>query len=242
MNNYLSEFQQQSRLRADPELIQRWESDARYNGDKQIKIELATAKRTATSLVKSAKQFSKLKPEHELAIRAAASAMRSLAEELSSLAIWAKAYKVFCDKRREIDVARMHDDFADKRWGADEVAFRFEHDLMQELCTMEGRIQFASWVHSTGQYLDIQLKDIYCKIDRIFSCGKTPKHRIAATLQDAESRSPDHVLGGSTKRSVFCSYSKYEDYLRYRKDVAKTARLMLESAKLPMPKVLGEQA
>lgn len=43
--DYLQRFQALTRKQADPELIRRWEWDARFNADKNIKNELANAKR-----------------------------------------------------------------------------------------------------------------------------------------------------------------------------------------------------
>ena len=51
MRPYLARFK--TRLKVNPELLERYEFDARYYGDKNIKNELASAKRTATSLAKA---------------------------------------------------------------------------------------------------------------------------------------------------------------------------------------------
>ncbi len=96
MSDLLARFQAQTRRKADSDLIRRWEWDARYHGDKNIKIQASNAKRSATQMQKIKEQFSNLKPEHELAINAAASALRAMAEELTLLAAWAKDYQVFC--------------------------------------------------------------------------------------------------------------------------------------------------
>lgn len=70
MSDYLTQFQAKTSRKADAELIRRWEWDARCNGEKNIKIQIANAKRTATSLQKVHQQFSNLRPEHELAMNA----------------------------------------------------------------------------------------------------------------------------------------------------------------------------
>ncbi|MCV2219488.1 hypothetical protein [Thauera sp. Sel9] len=66
MSDLLARFQAQTRRKADSDLIRRWEWDARYHGDKNIKIQASNAKRSATQMQKIKEQFSNLKPEHEL--------------------------------------------------------------------------------------------------------------------------------------------------------------------------------
>ncbi len=41
MSDLLARFQAQTRRKADSDLIRRWEWDARYHGDKNIKIQIA---------------------------------------------------------------------------------------------------------------------------------------------------------------------------------------------------------
>lgn len=72
-----------SRRKVNPTLVELYEFNARYHGDKDIKKELFTARRTATSLENASKQFGHLRPENKLAPDAATSAMRQLAVDLS---------------------------------------------------------------------------------------------------------------------------------------------------------------
>jgi hypothetical protein len=242
MHKYLNDFQRQIRVSADAELISRWESSARYYGDRDIKIQLASAKRTATTLVKSATQFSNLKPEHELAIKAAANAMRSLAEELSVLAVWAKKYKIFCDQQRELEKISRLDELAAKRWGGDPKVFAFEFDLVNELCTKDGQLQFAAWIHSSGLFRDVKPENLTCRVDKLHE-GKSPQHRLAQTIvefSDSDRYSPDHAWTGFRGEKIaICSFAKYEEYLRYRQSIQKTASLLLESVSLSTPQELG---
>jgi hypothetical protein len=96
VSDYLARFQSSTWRKVDPELTRRWEWDARVHGDKNIKVQGASAKRAATTMMKMPDQFSNVKPEHELALKAAASALRAMAEELKTLAGWAKDYHAFC--------------------------------------------------------------------------------------------------------------------------------------------------
>ena len=60
MSDLLARFQAQTRRKADSDLIRRWEWDARYHGDKNIKIQASNAKRSATQMQKIKEQFSSL--------------------------------------------------------------------------------------------------------------------------------------------------------------------------------------
>ena len=117
MSDLLARFQAQTRRKADSDLIRRWEWDARYHGDKNIKIQASNAKRSATQMQKIKEQFSNLKPEHELAINAAASALRAMAEELTLLAAWAKDYQVFCAAAWKKEEDARLEALAQERWG-----------------------------------------------------------------------------------------------------------------------------
>ena len=92
MSHTLAKFRATYKARVDPELAARWDYDARSNGERHIKLQIAQAKRTATALKKAALQFANLRPEQELAIKAAASAMHALVMELEPMVAWAKAY------------------------------------------------------------------------------------------------------------------------------------------------------
>jgi hypothetical protein len=230
MSDYLNQFQSKTRLKADPELIRRWEWDARFHGDKHIKTQLASAKRTATTLNKSRSQFSNLRAEQELAINAAVSAIRTLAAELTPLAAWAKAYKIFCDAERQKEDFAELDAIAQKRWGGSLEALQFELDLMKELSSSDGRIAFGQWMHLTGRHTDVKPENISCAIDRLaYAHGSTngsDAHLAALTVKDGMEKRFDRWTGinGVT---VNCAWQDYEGYLAYRRDVAKTtARVM----------------
>ena len=68
MTDYLSRFDSRTWRKLDPELIRRWEWDARYNGDKTIKTQASNAKRAATTMQKTSEQFTNLKPDHTLTL------------------------------------------------------------------------------------------------------------------------------------------------------------------------------
>ena len=104
-----------SRRQVNPELIDRYEWNARYHGDKDIKKELSTARRTATSLENACKQFGHLRPEHKLALDAATSAMRQLSADLSELVGWAKEYGVYCAAEHARQAAAELEAVAEKR-------------------------------------------------------------------------------------------------------------------------------
>lgn len=231
MGEHLTKFQSQTRIKADPELIRRWEFDARFDGNRNIKNQLATAKRTATSLEKASKQFSQLRPEHELAINAATSALRALVAELTPLAAWAKDYKVFCDEQDKKARAADLDEIAKKRWGNNDSALLFELELMKELGTPEGQVAFGKWAHSVGKYNDVDVKQISCTVDRfdVSDEQKTPRARAAHAVKNGIRTTPQRWTGlrGET---VISSWEDYEAYLSYRKDVARTTARIVQMA------------
>ena len=79
--DYLAHFEARrgrSRGTPSPELVQRWRSEAQWNGDTAIRKELASARRAVTLMQNTGKQFTNLKPQHQLALSAAASALVEL--------------------------------------------------------------------------------------------------------------------------------------------------------------------
>ncbi len=230
MSDYLAKFQAITRRRADPELIRRWESSVRYYGDANIKIQLANAKRTSTSMTKAGKQFSNLRPEHELAINAAVSAMQALVRELEPLALWAKDYKVFCDAERKKEVAAELDAIAMARWGNDEGALQFEVDLIAELGTLEGRLAFAKWVHATGKYLDVAMTQITCTVNALNYHGSTVRERAANTVKEEMRSTTPNRWNDQRGPKIICPWQDYEAYVAYRREVAKTTARIVQMA------------
>jgi hypothetical protein len=228
MSDYLTQFQAKTRRKADAELIRRWEWDARCNGEKNIKIQIANAKRTATSLQKAHQQFSNLRPEHELAMNAAASAMRALAAELEPLAAWAKDYKAFCDveykKRRTAELEAI----ATQRWGADEAKFKFEYELIQELSSELGRMALGQWMHSRAIYPDTTQDCFFSPFSAGFSGASNQRILAAEKIEEAR-RISDRTLSRNEKYA-HCSWLDYEAYLAYRRDMAKTMALIVKMA------------
>lgn len=229
MSKYLSKFLAQTRRKANPELIDRWEWDARTNGDKNIKAQLANARRTATSLSKAGGQFSNLRPEHDLAIKAAVSAMQALASELAPLAAWAKDYKVFCDAEAKKQHAADLESIALKRWGNNDAAVQFESDLMQELGTHAGRVAFANWAHSAGMYVNVAVEEISCTVDGLRH-GESQRARAASTVEQNISRTAPHRWTGLRGPCVVASWNDYEAYVSYRREVAKTTARIVQMA------------
>lgn len=227
MSDLLARFQAQTRRKADSDLIRRWEWDARYHGDKNIKIQASNAKRSATQMQKIKEQFSNLKPEHELAINAAASALRAMAEELTLLAAWAKDYQVFCAAAWKKEEDARLEALAQERWGDDQQALQFEIDLIGELATKDGQHAFASWCHSAGKYKHCQLDQISCHVDQLKKV-ETPRKRAALTVQQGMDRPSPNMWNGMYGPTVIGSWPDYEAYVAYRKEVARTSARIFE--------------
>ena len=149
-----------SRHKVNPELIARYEGDARWHGDKNIRNELATARRTATSLGKASDVFGHLKPDHKLALDAATSAMRQLSNDLAELVGWAKEYGAYCaNERARLDAAEL-EAIAEKRWGNDLKALAFEADVIADLHSRNGRNALGHWMHSIGLRTEVKPENI----------------------------------------------------------------------------------
>jgi hypothetical protein len=230
VSDYLARFQSSTWRKVDPELTRRWEWDARFHGDKNIKVQAASAKRAATTMMKMPDQFSNVKPEHELALKAAASALRAMAEELKTLAGWAKDYHAFCASEMKKEEGARLEAVAQARWGNDESAVEFETSLIQELGTPDGRLTFAAWCHSVGKYRQCALEQISCQIDHL-STGPTPRMRAALTIEQAKDMNRGtHLWDTRSGPMVTCSWRDYEEYLAYRKEVAKTSARVFQIA------------
>lgn len=226
MTDYLARFDSKTWRKLDPELIRRWEWDARYNGDKTIKTQASNARRAATTMQKTSEQFSHLKPEHELAIKAAASALRAMADELTLLAGWAKDYFVFCTAERKKEENARLEALAQRRWGNDDKALIFECALMDELSTKDGQLAFALWCHSVGKYTQCNIDEISCRIDRL-KHGPSQRIKAALTIESAMDMPHANLWHGLRGPTVVCGWADYEAYLAYRKEVDQTsARIM----------------
>lgn len=226
MSLMLVKFQAQYRQSVDPALAERWDYDVRSHGEKNIKLQIAQAKRTATTLRKASQQFLNIRPEQELAIKAAASAMTALAKELVPMVAWAKAYKKFCEAEWQREQAEQLEAIAAARWGDDAAALQFEADLIEELSSADGKLAFAHWLHSRGEHTDVALPNIASCVDRL-SEGRTLRERAAATVEQ-EKRQTDNKWSGMQGLHVICSWQTYEHYLAHRKVVAAKTKGILK--------------
>ena len=226
MSAMLDKFQSKYRVSVDPLLATRWDYDARINGEKNIKLQIAHAKRTATTLDKAITKFSNIRPEQELAIKAAASAMRALVKEMTPMVAWAKAYKTFCEAQYQREKSEELEAIASARWGNDTAALQFEADLIRELFTSDGKLAFAQWLHSKGEHRDVALPNISSCMDRLYE-GRTLREQVSATINNEKGRT-DNKWPGMKGLTVICSWLTYERYLAHRKDVAATTTGILK--------------
>lgn len=227
MSSRLAKFASTSRIPVDPELAARWEHEVSIFGEAPIKNQVAHAKRTATTLSKALTQFKKIRPDQELALNAAASAMRSLATDLKALMPWARAYKAFCNA----ELARENFEYLEKiaaaRWGNDAAALQFEADLVQELGTEDGRLAFAKWLHSRHEHMDVPLNAISCCMERL-GTGSNLRQKLADRVRE-ERRTTNNQWGTGERMRLIASFATYERYLAHRKGVASEASNILRS-------------
>ena len=218
-----------SRRKVDPALIARYEWDARYNGEKNIRNEISTAKRTATILAKSSSQFKHLRPEHQLALDAAMSAMRKLAEDLTELCAWAKDYQIFCKAEFARERAATLEAFAQARWGNDNEAMLFEANLIQEVLTSQGREAFGHWMHSMGSQLDVKVEHFTACFDSLSSLTRespTNRKAVAQLIETASDRAycqPSQFIAYDKSTRYCFGLKDFENYLHHRKAAAASA-------------------
>ena len=229
MSDYFDRFMRQSKFKVDMEDALRWKYSAMRNGDKDIKAQMATARRTATSLEKSIGKFSNLRPEQELAIKAGASAVRSLARDMETLCAWAKSFKAFFDIEYKKDRDTELEAISFKRWGADDEAFKFEFALMQELGSTDGKLNFGNWMHSLGQHLDATIEDVACAVDGVGygESNGTDRHRAALTVRAAKEKRFQKWTG-IRGVNVTTTFVDYEKYLIFRRGVVITATATMQ--------------
>ncbi len=244
--DYLALFESQrgrSRGTPSPELIQRWQSEAQWNGDTAIRKELASARRAVTLMQNTGKQFTNLKPQHQLALSAASSALVELAKELEELADWARQFHAFFASEFSAAAERELEAEAQARW-ADDAAVQWESGLMQELGSDSGRAAFGRWMASRGTYghLGVAAENIHPPITRLESPARnkayeprvtTLRARAAWTLGKArENHRGAHTWesywGGETRVSVSCSFTDYEAWVAYQ--ASETTRRLVGSA------------
>lgn len=233
MSTNLERFK--TRRKVNSELAQRYEHDASYYGDKNIKNELASAKRTATSLAKASAAFSYLRPEQKLALDAATSAMRSLARDLAELALWAKDYAIFCTSEREREEIEKLEKLAEKRWNNDVAALNFEASILSELQTNDGKHALGDWFHGRGLHKDVPRNDFSLSFD-LCPPKKNYSNRLntAAILVGIDHTRPQKSNAYSRTGSYWyvCGWQDYEEYLAWRKSVAVTAESALAKLSL----------
>lgn len=227
MSSRLAKFASISRIGVDPELAARWEFEVSREGEAPIKNQVAHAKRAATTLSKALTQFKKIRPEQELALNAAASAMRSLATDLAALVPWARAYKAFCDAERARENIEDLENIAAARWGNDAAALQFEADLVQELGTKDGQLAFAQWLHSRREHMDVPLNAISCCMERL-GTGSDLRQKLADRIRE-ERRTTDNQWYRGEDVRLIASFATYELYLAHKKGVAAEASIILRS-------------
>jgi hypothetical protein len=231
VSNYLERFK--SRRKVNKELVSQYEWDARFHGDKTIRSELAQARRTATSLKKASDAFRHLRPEHKLALDAAASAMKSLAVDLAELALWAKDYLAFCNIEREHERVEGLEKLAEKRWRSDESALKFERDLLHELQTKEGLLALADWFHGLGRHRDVDPETFSTDLNSLSyePKGDSAQVATAALLQHIGQSHPYKHTGFQDKVYYTCGWTDYEEYISWRKSVASATSAALQGAR-----------
>lgn len=228
MSDYFSRFMKLASVNVDSDAASRWSHDARIYGDRNIKAQMATARRAATVLEKSVDQFSNLRPEQELAIKAGASAMRSLANDMQGVSVWAKRYKEFCDAEYKRERTAELEALASERWADDPEAFAFECCLICELATTEGARALGQWMHGRGECTHISVDHFLSPFASawITSFQRASRREAAECIHGAMKNRERHM--GWDQKHVHLSWTDYESYFAYRKAATGTTARVVQ--------------
>ena len=218
--NNLAQCGYKAPLRVRGEIFAAFESSARYYGDRDIKTAAAVARRTATSLRKASQPFAGMPEGDRAKLADAARVMTAYADELATMARWAKGYHLHVENERHEERLRELDAFADARWGADVSAMRFETLLVESLRQREGRDAFAAWSHSEGRHLDVAKGDFHLMdADSLAGAKPLTERQLAAHCVHGVMASRDDLSKGYN-RDAFIFYIgrySYELYLAHMK-------------------------
>jgi hypothetical protein len=215
MTDLFAEFQEKTKLKADPELIKYCGTDIILNGDKNIKQKEVDAHRTAKELEVACDKYLNLTEQQEHDFKQAALGLRELANDYAKLAVWAKAFKEHYSKVMGKKQAEEFDEISKKRWGEDVHAMEYEDFLITKLMSVDGQIEFAEWVQAQGLHTNIEKKFIKTPFEGYRERGlKKPLHKLVSKIQYGKRNGVKSEL---SRNLVFCSWDLYESYLSHCK-------------------------
>lgn len=136
-----------SRHRPSADLVERHATTAQYHGGASFKSKASAAKRTATTLRKTADELKDTVSAADLqALQRAAQVLDRQAEDLAVFARWADQYKVFSDQRRLDEDTASARALAQARWGDDPAAHQLDLQLMDECDSLIGGEKLGLYV------------------------------------------------------------------------------------------------
>ncbi|QHE89102.1 hypothetical protein [Hydrogenophaga sp. BPS33] len=128
-----------SRHKPSADLVERHATTAKYHGGASFKSKASAAKRSATTLRKTADELKDTVSAADLqALQRAAQVLDRQAEDLAVFARWADQYKDFSDQRRLEDDTASARALAQARWGDDPAAHQLDRQLMDECDSLIG--------------------------------------------------------------------------------------------------------
>lgn len=130
-----------------PALVERHSTTAEYDGGASFKAKAAAAKRTSTTLRKTADELRETVSAADLeALKRAAQILDRQADDLAVFSRWADDYKAFSTARRlsaDIEKAQA---LAKARWGDDQTAHKLDMQLMEESDSLSGGEKLGLYV------------------------------------------------------------------------------------------------
>mgnify|MGYP001034392204 CR=1 FL=1 len=128
-----------SRHKPSPALVERHSTTAQYDGGASFKAKAAAAKRTSTTLRKTADELHETVSAADLeALKRAAQILDRQADDLAVFSRWADDYKDFSTARRLSEDIEKAQALAKARWGDDLTAHKLDLQLMEESDSLSG--------------------------------------------------------------------------------------------------------
>jgi hypothetical protein len=215
MQSVFTQFLSKYQPKVDAKLAERWSFDVNLHGEKNIKSQIAIAKRTATALENAAKKFLNISSKQASTLKEAAIAMRILAKELKPVAEWAKAYKAYRDSELRRKWSETLENFAVGRWGDTPGLVELEASIVMQLCTPTGRLAFGEWIVSIGENMGATSDCISSCFERLES-GVTIREKLANTLLKASFARTNLWTSTTSGPFLTCSWATYERYRIHR--------------------------
>jgi len=233
MTNYLQKYAASTRQKVDMELADRFDFKMRREGDKPIRLQMAKARRAATTMKNLLDDFKDMPPKQMQELMNSAKTLRKLADDLEGLARFAKGYQSFylAEIKREED--EELEAFALKRWGRENATAEFEWALIRDLETLDGRAELGQWMHGRGNHKSVGVENFHSPFHSAHDMHGTNKRREAAkAIRQAQSQHNQYTELSFNGVHCHVGMRDYESFLADRKAAASLTHNIVQVAKV----------